>query len=672
MQDVTEVRKALDSKKRSEALLQVVVDSLPEFILIKDGKGNIVFANQEIAKTYGLSPEEIIGRNEWEFTGKTGASPEEQEHYFEDDKEVIDTQKKKFIPEETFTDGDGNVVYLQTTKIPLSLDGKPEYVLVLAQNITERKLSEIKLHENQVLLDSINQNINEAIYRSSPQGLTYVNDACVKMFGYSSREELLSVDPYDLYQNPEERERLSEVMLEQGFLANQEVRFKRKDGTPFWGYLNTRASTDQNGQVVADGAVKDISDKKQIEAGLEMHAQMQAILMNIAKKYINLPLEKVNETTDAALQEIGEFFNTDRAYIFELDAEAMTITNTHEWVKGEVSAELENQQGLPISALDEWGQLFLDGREVYIPNVDEMNGESFKSLLQEQRIKSLITIPMVSDGECIGFVGLDSVASHHHYDENERKLLTLFANMMVNIQLRKIRQAERNKLIDQLTAQNERLKEYSFITSHNIRSSVSRIHSLGQLLEQDPRNDLYLEKIIWSIEKLNETISNINQLLHFEKETDHNQYEPYDICEAIKKVLELNKDWILENEVTLTLNLHDQIVTPTIPAYIDSIAHNLISNAIKYGVTPLSKVIKISTQITNSGYLIIVQDHGMGMDLKEHGNKLFKLGSRLHDTSDGQGLGLYMTKRQIKALDGTIDVQSEPYEGTTFTVFLPK
>ena len=60
------------------------------------------------------------------------------------------------------------------------------------------------------LLESINQNINEGIYRSNSEGLIYVNKAFATMFGYSSEEVVLSMDSLKLYKHPEERSRLVE------------------------------------------------------------------------------------------------------------------------------------------------------------------------------------------------------------------------------------------------------------------------------------------------------------------------------------------------------------------------------------------------------------------------------------------------------------------------------
>jgi signal transduction histidine kinase len=102
---------------------------------------------------------------------------------------------------------------------------------------------------------------------------------------------------------------------------------------------------------------------------------------------------------------------------------------------------------------------------------------------------------------------------------------------------------------------------------------------------------------------------------------------------------------------------------------LDSIFQNLISNAVKYGITQFSKRIEIFAEKKEGETTIYIKDYGLGMDLEKNKKKLFKLGSRFHNSSgDSQGIGLYMIKRQIEAIGGVIDVESTINKGTIFKV----
>ncbi|TDU43727.1 histidine kinase/DNA gyrase B/HSP90-like ATPase [Gelidibacter sediminis] len=108
--------------------------------------------------------------------------------------------------------------------------------------------------------------------------------------------------------------------------------------------------------------------------------------------------------------------------------------------------------------------------------------------------------------------------------------------------------------------------------------------------------------------------------------------------------------------------------THYIPAYLDSILLNFITNAIKYGQEDRSPIIAIHTYMKDDRPFLEVSDNGMGIDLKKHGHKLFEMYKTFHQNDDSEGIGLFITKNQIEALNGEIFVESEIQQGTTFTI----
>jgi signal transduction histidine kinase len=125
----------------------------------------------------------------------------------------------------------------------------------------------------------------------------------------------------------------------------------------------------------------------------------------------------------------------------------------------------------------------------------------------------------------------------------------------------------------------------------------------------------------------------------------------------------------------LTLN-HATLLLPETPvvfnshkAYLYSILFNLISNAVKYR-SEQSPVIRVEVTLENSDLRIQVADNGTGIDLQKHGQAIFKPYQRFNTTKEGKGLGLFLVKSHVKALNGTIEVTSEPDRGTTFAILL--
>ncbi len=139
-------------------------------------------------------------------------------------------------------------------------------VSVFVRDCTEQKRSEDIIHQNQLLLSSINRNIKEGLYRSTPaRGMIYVNQAFVEMFGFESEEEALKAPSMSLYSEANRRLELVQIIEQSGSFTNEEVQFRKKDGTPFWGLLSSMRSTDAEGNVYYDGAIRDITHIKEYE-----------------------------------------------------------------------------------------------------------------------------------------------------------------------------------------------------------------------------------------------------------------------------------------------------------------------------------------------------------------------------------------------------------------------
>jgi PAS domain S-box-containing protein len=129
------------------------------------------------------------------------------------------------------------------------------------------------------LLDSISRTVNEGIFRASPgSGLVYANRAFARMFGFDSDAEMMAVPTVDLYDDPRRREDVLAVLNGEGEIRNEEVLYRRRDGTVFWGLLSAAAVRDEASTVLYyDGAVSDVTDRKQLEEELRQTQKMEAV-----------------------------------------------------------------------------------------------------------------------------------------------------------------------------------------------------------------------------------------------------------------------------------------------------------------------------------------------------------------------------------------------------------
>lgn len=130
-----------------------------------------------------------------------------------------------------------------------------------------------ELEESEKKYRSLVENIDIGIYRNTPgkRGrFIEVNPAIIKMFGYKNREEFMKINVSDLYQNPEDRKKINEKLLKKGFIKNEIVKLKRKDGRPIIASVTAVAVKDEKGKVkYFDGIVEDITERIKTEEALK-------------------------------------------------------------------------------------------------------------------------------------------------------------------------------------------------------------------------------------------------------------------------------------------------------------------------------------------------------------------------------------------------------------------
>ena len=242
--------------------------------------------------------------------------------------------------------------------------------------------------------------------------------------------------------------------------------------------------------------------------------------------------------------------------------------------------------------------------------------------------------------------------------------------IMVDITLMKEAEKNLNHSLYLVTEQNQRLLNFSYIVSHNLRSHTSNIESIISLIEsaesEDERNEMmHLLKSVSN--SLDETMSHLNQVVNINTNISL-MTTPLSLNTYITKTKDILSEQIHLNEVSFITNFPDDTVISYNPAYLESIIYNLISNAIRYRHPERKPVITIQCYKENNKDVIEISDNGIGIDLVRNGDKIFGMYKTFSNNKDSRGIGLFITKNQIEAMGGSISVYSEPNIGTTFKI----
>lgn len=245
---------------------------------------------------------------------------------------------------------------------------------------------------------------------------------------------------------------------------------------------------------------------------------------------------------------------------------------------------------------------------------------------------------------------------------------------IINVTEQKKMELQQQKITQDLINRNRDLEQFGYTISHNLRSPLTNIIGLYNLLKTSPNEEernYILEKIGTSSHRLDNIVKDLNEILQRNKSITENKATIH--FYAIIKNIEASIELLLTNsKTTIEIDVKDAPEIYTIKTYLRSILENLITNSIKYAKQNENPHIIIKTCKKDKNIILSFKDNGIGIDMEKHKNQIFGLYKRFDNTKEGKGLGLYMVKSQVEQLGGKIEILSEVGIGTEFILTLPE
>jgi len=171
-----------------------------------------------------------------------------------------------------------------------------------------------------------------------------------------------------------------------------------------------------------------------------------------------------------------------------------------------------------------------------------------------------------------------------------------------------------------------------------------------------------------SSKSLSQTIVHLKELVEIQSELVHKK-ENLNLNTYLGKTLDILGEEIKKNKVVIQNKVSKSETIIFNPAYLESILLNFTSNAIRYSHPDRTPVISYSLSSNKYHKVLEIEDNGLGINLEKHGKKLFGMYKTFHKHKDSRGIGLFITKNQIEAMGGRIDVKSQVGIGTTFKIY---
>jgi len=255
MIDITERKRVEESLSKSEKKFASLFHLNPDPMTITDmAMGKIIDINRSFTRWSGYSREEIVGASALAFN--LWVNPEDREKIIETLSRAEEVNGKEVMMRQKSGSIRSMLLSCQFVEIEQHL-----YLLTLGHDITERKLAEERYR-------NIFENAQEGIFQSTPEGrFILANQSMARILGYDSPEDLIAgvTDiAGQVYVDPEEREKVTSFIAQQGFVKNNEARFYRKDGHIIWVSITTTPVRDDNGEILYfEGILEEITDRKE-------------------------------------------------------------------------------------------------------------------------------------------------------------------------------------------------------------------------------------------------------------------------------------------------------------------------------------------------------------------------------------------------------------------------
>lgn len=228
----------------------------------------------------------------------------------------------------------------------------------------------------------------------------------------------------------------------------------------------------------------------------------------------------------------------------------------------------------------------------------------------------------------------------------------------------------------EVEAQNQRLKSFAYIISHNISSYVANVDGLVQLITAEELSNEEAKELYGPLRNssanLLDAIRHLNEILKIQKSTGIGKVS-LNLKSEVIKVLSTLQGQLESSKLEVVVDIPDTLEVCFHPAYLQSILLNFCTNAIRYRRTDIPNAYFNISAVLKADKSVEIEftDNGQGMDMHVAGKKLFGMYQTFHQHPESKGLGLFMVKHQLDAMGSTIQVKSEVNVGTTFTIHVP-
>lgn len=598
-----------------------LIKQLPSATAFIDTNLRIVHASDQWLSSFDFNAKEVFGKTIFELFGPTS------EKWRPTMESCLLGQPSELITE-YYLDSDNNKVWIEWCIIPW-YNEKENVIgaIIQTEDVTQRVADQQKIEKLGVFLDEKSEMAKVGSWEFDiEKNHFWWCDMTKKIYGVPSDFTPSTEAVINFFKEGEDRQSMTDAfkLAQKGMPWSKRLQITTPDGHEKWVICSGRPHHKNGEYVGIIGTFQDVTDSvlkdvKTRESERMLRTLIDNLPVNVFIKDLNYRKILVNksELEFYGLKHEDEMLGKDDFDI--MDPESARSSQEEDFL-----------------VIDEAKPILGKQNVIY-----KKNGESVTFLTSK--------IPLLNDqNKVIGLLGFSLDISNLKQNEEDLK-----------------------NLINVTSLQNKKLLNFAHIISHNLRSHAANFSMLLDFLVNEKS---VVEKtkltgmLIDASDNLLDTLDNLNEVVAININTNLDK-KSTSLNTTISKI-EGNLSAFLKNNNAIIINsIPDDVHVNVIPAYLESILMNFITNGVKYKEPTRDPVIKLNVKENNGEIILSIEDNGLGIDLEKYGDKLFGMYKTFHNNKDARGIGLYITKNQIEAMNGRVVAHSEVGKGTTFNIY---